>query len=147
MTEVKRFRMTPLRRLGDKIMPVPVKLGLIPHTYMLTTRGRKTGKPRSHPVTLVEQDGRRWLVAPYGPVAWVHNARAAGTVRITRRSEDREFAVREVGAEEAGPILKQYLKITGPPKAYFHAGADSPVAEFVAEAPDHPVFELVPTAR
>ncbi|MCX5042772.1 nitroreductase family deazaflavin-dependent oxidoreductase [Aldersonia sp. NBC_00410] len=146
MGEPKTFRMTAPRRIGDRIMQVPVRFGLIPHTYLITTRGRRTGKDRTHPVTLVERDGARWLVAPYGPVGWVHNARAAGRVRLRRRGEDREWSVREVGPQEAAPVLKDYLKISGPPRAYFHAGPDSPVAEFVAEAPGHPVFELVAAA-
>lgn len=144
MADIKTFRMTPLRRLGEKVMPVPVRLGLVPHTYLLTTRGRRTGKPHTHPVTLVERDGTRWLVAPYGPVGWVHNARGAGTVRLRRRSEDREWGIRELGPREAAPVLKAYLAISGPPRAYFRAGPDSPVADFVAEAAEHPVFELVP---
>jgi hypothetical protein len=28
----------------------------------------------STPITLVEASGQRWLVAPYGEVAWVRNA-------------------------------------------------------------------------
>jgi deazaflavin-dependent oxidoreductase (nitroreductase family) len=48
--------------------------GLVPHTYVLTTIGRKTGRPRSTPVTLVEKGDQRWLVAPYGPVSWVLTA-------------------------------------------------------------------------
>ena len=143
MAETKTFRMTALRRFGDKIMAIPVRIGLVPHTYLITTRGRRTGKSRTHPVTMVERGGTRWLVAPYGPVGWVYNARQAGKVRLRRRGEDREWAVREVGPAEAAPVLKDYLKITGPPRAYFHAGPDSPVADFVAEAPGHPVFELV----
>ena len=145
MGEVKKFRMTPIRRIGEKVMPVPVRWGLVPHTYLMTTRGRKTGKQHSHPVSLVERDGSRWLVAPYGPVGWVHNARAAGTVRITRRGENQEWAVREVTApEEAAPILKEYLRITGPPRDYFVAKPDAPLEKFAAEADRHPVFELVP---
>ncbi|MDY6811058.1 MAG: nitroreductase family deazaflavin-dependent oxidoreductase, partial [Actinomycetota bacterium] len=101
MGEVKKFRMTRLRQIGEKVMRRPVGWGLVPHTYLLTTRGRRTGQEHTHPVTLVEQDGRRWLVAPYGPVGWVHNARAAGTVRLRRRSEDSRLAVREVDVDEA----------------------------------------------
>ena len=34
--------------------------------------------PLTHPATVVEYDRRRWLVAPYGQVSWVRNARADG---------------------------------------------------------------------
>ncbi|UQE73481.1 nitroreductase family deazaflavin-dependent oxidoreductase [Gordonia sp. PP30] len=146
--QLREFEMTTLRRVGEKVMPPLVRTGLIPHTYMLTTVGRKSGTPRSHPVTLVERDGRRWLVAPYGPVGWVHNARAAGTVRIRRRGENSELRIREVtDPAEAAPILKDYLAITGPPRDYFTAAPEAPLAEFEAEAGRHPVFELLPGGR
>jgi deazaflavin-dependent oxidoreductase (nitroreductase family) len=146
MTDAKTFHMTALRRIGDKILSVPVWFGAVPNTYLLTTTGRRTGKQRTHPVTMVERDGHRWLVAPYGPVGWVHNARAAGRVRLRRRGVDREWTVREVDPHEAAPVLKEYLQITGPPRAYFRAGPDAPVEDFEAEATQHPVFELVSAA-
>jgi hypothetical protein len=93
-------------------------------------------------VTLVESEGRRWLVAPYGPVSWVHNARAAGRVTLSRRGRRVDCTVREVSPEEAGPVLKQYIQLARPTRPYFRAGPDAPVEEFVAEADQHPVFEL-----
>lgn len=143
--EPRTFRMTPARRIGEKLLPPLVKAGLIPNIYLLTTRGRRTGTPRTHPVVLVERDGRRWLVAPYGEVGWVHNARAAGVVHIRRRGENNDCTVREVtDPAEAAPILKDYLALTRPPRAYFRAAPDAPLAEFAAEAGRHPVFELQP---
>lgn len=95
-------------------------------------------------MTIVDRDGRRWLVAPYGPVSWVHNARAAGRVTLRRRRETLNYAIREVTAEEAGPVLKQYVGIARPTRPYFQASKDAPVEEFIAEADRHPVFELAP---
>ena len=89
------------------------RAGVVPHSYVLTTVGRKSGAQRHNPVTVVELDGRRWLVAPYGTVAWVLNARAAGEVRLTRRFSTTRYTVREVGPDEAGPVLKQY--VSSPP--------------------------------
>lgn len=60
------FRMTWSHRAGNALIAPLIRAGLVPHTYLLTTRGRKTGKFRTNPVVLVERDGRRWLVAPYG---------------------------------------------------------------------------------
>jgi deazaflavin-dependent oxidoreductase (nitroreductase family) len=136
------FRMTRARRVGDAVIGVLVKAGLVPHSYLLTTTGRKSGLPRTTPVTLVERDGRRWLVAPYGPVSWVHNARAAGRVSVSRRGRRVDCTVREVTPEEAGPVLKEYLRLTGPPRRYFDAAPDAPAEQFAAEAGRHPVFEL-----
>lgn len=63
----RQFRRSWGRRLGDAIIGALVRAGLVPSTYMLTTRGRKSGRPLTHPATVVEHDGRRWLVAPTGP--------------------------------------------------------------------------------
>jgi len=136
------FRMTRARRAGDSLMGPLIRLGLVPHSYLLTTRGRKTGQLRTTPVTLVETHGRRYLVAPYGPVSWVLNTRAAGRVGIARRGREVECTVREVPPAEAGPVLKQYVRLARPTRPYFRARTDAPVEEFVAEAGRHPVFEL-----
>ena len=139
----RQFRPSRGRRVGDAIIGVFVRAGLVPSTYLLTTRGRKTGRPLTHPVTVVEHDGRRWLVAPYGPVSWVYNARAAGRVSVRRRGGRRDYAVREVPAGEAGPVLKRYVGVATATRPYFQADKDSPVEDFVAEADRHPVFELI----
>src|SRR6266508_382765 len=99
----RQFRPSRGRRVGDAIISVFIRVGLVPSSYLLTTRGRKTGRPRTNPVTVVEHDGKRWLVAPYGPVSWVHNARAAGRVTLRRRLDTRGYTVREVSPQEAGP--------------------------------------------
>lgn len=136
------FRMTRGRRVGDALVGVLIRAGLVPHCYLLTTRGRRTGRSRTTPVTVVERDGRWYLVAPYGPVSWVLNARAAGRVTLGRRGHRSDYDIREVGPDEAGPVLKQYVGMARPTRPYFHATPDAPVARFVAEADRHPVFAL-----
>jgi len=143
----RQYRPSRGRRVGDAIISVFIRAGLVPSSYLLTTRGRKTGRPRTNPVTVVEHDGKRWLVAPYGPVSWVHNARAAGRVTLRRRLEVRAYAIREVSTQEAGPVLKRYVRIATATRPYFQATKDSPVEDFVAEADRHPVFELTPITR
>ena len=141
---MRTFQMSRMRRAGDRAIGALIRLGVVPGSYLLTTRGRKTGQPRTNPVTLVESAGRRWLVAPYGPVSWVFNARAAGRVTLRRGRHSGEYAIREVSAEEAGPVLKQYIALAAPTRRYFRASKDAPVDQFVAEAQLHPVFELLP---
>ena len=128
-------------------MSALVRACLVPRSYLLTTRGRKTGRPRTNPVVPVEHHGRRWLVAPYGPVSWVHNARAAGRVTLTRRGDTREYAIQEVAPGETGPILKRYVRIAPASRRYFLATKDSPAEDFIAEADRHPVFELMTERR
>jgi deazaflavin-dependent oxidoreductase (nitroreductase family) len=130
--------------VGDAVIGVFVRAGLVPSTYMLTTSGRKTGRPLTHPATVVQNEGRRWLVAPYGAVSWVHNARAAGRVSLARRGDRRDYVIREVSAAEAGPVLKRYVAVATATRPYFGADKDAPIEDFVAEADRHPVFELLP---
>lgn len=92
----------------------------------------------------VEHDGRTWLVAPYGPVSWVHNARASRRVRLRHGRDARDYEVRELRPREAGPVLKRYVAIASRTRETFQASKDAPVEDFVAEAPRHPVFELIP---
>ena len=128
-------------------MTVLVRAGLVPGSYLLTTQGRKTSQPRTNPVIPVEHDGRRWLVAPYGLVSWVRNARATGRVSLTRRRDTRDYTIREVSPEEAGPVLQRYLRLAPSARPYFQASKGSPVKDFVTEADRHPVFELTPAGE
>jgi deazaflavin-dependent oxidoreductase (nitroreductase family) len=134
-------------RVGNAMVSVLARAGIGP-IWLLTTRGRKTGRPHTVPVVVVEQDGRRWLVAPYGAVSWVHNARAAGRVTLRRGRDRGEYAIAEVRRPgEAGPVLKRYVAVASRTRASFQASKDAPVAEFVAEAHRHPVFELTPLSK
>ena len=74
----------------------------------------------------------------------MRNARAAGLVSISRRAGSFDYAIREVGPDEAAPILKRYVRIASATRPYFQANKDAPVEEFRAEAKRHPVFELTP---
>ena len=138
----REYRPGRSRHVENTVMSALVRVGLVPRSCLLTTRGGKTGRPRTNPVVPVELGGRCWLVAPYGPVSWVHNARAAGRVSLTRRRDTRDYVIREVAPDEAGPVLKRYVRIAPATRRYFQATKDSPVEDFVAEAARHPVFEL-----
>lgn len=142
----KRLEMTTGRRIANAVMDRLVSWNLVPRTVMLTTKGRRTGQRRRTPVTPIHRSGHLYLVAPYGPVGWVVNARAAGSVRLTGKIDgektDAEYAVREVAPHEAGPVLKDYLEVAGAVRSYFDVPKDAPVEAFAREAHAHPVFEL-----
>jgi deazaflavin-dependent oxidoreductase (nitroreductase family) len=141
----KSSHLTPLRRVANVLMRLLLRLGLAPRTtVVLTVPGRRSGTPRSTPVTLLEEDRQRWLVAPYGPVGWVHNARAAGQVERSRGRHTETVRLKELAPEAAAPILKTYLERVPITRPYFDAAPDAPLAVFVAEAPKHPVFQIVP---
>jgi len=137
------FEQTRVRRLANSLIAPLARLGLAGRrTHVLTVRGRKTGRPRSTPVQLLFIEGKPWLVAPYGVGDWVKNARAAGSVELTRARKTERVRVEEVGPEEAAPVLREYLRHTPIVKPYFDATADSPPEAFAAEAARHPVFRI-----
>jgi deazaflavin-dependent oxidoreductase (nitroreductase family) len=113
------------------------------NSRILTVRGRKSGALYSTPVTVVELGGTQYLVAPYGEVAWVKNARAAGTVKLSRGRVSEEFAIDPVGGLEAGRVLKAYLNIEKVTRPYFELKADASEEQFASIAGAHPVFRLV----
>jgi deazaflavin-dependent oxidoreductase (nitroreductase family) len=140
--------LSPGRRAANRVVRLLIRLGLMPGpTYLLTVPGRRTGRPLSTPVTLVVDGKSRWLVAPYGDVAWVRNTRAAGRITLSRAGRSEVLAVRELDPTEAAPVLQRYVTRVPITRPYFDAQPDSPLAAFIAEAPRHPVFALTHTSR
>ena len=76
---------------------------------LVTVRGRKSGLPRTTPVTIIQVSGRRWLMAPFGEVNWVRNLRAAGRAIITVRRRKEEVTAVELGSTEAGEFFRDVL--------------------------------------
>lgn len=137
------YRLSRWRRLLNALVRTLLRVGLGPrHTYLLTVHGRRSGKPYSTPVTLVEEGTNRWLVAPYGEVSWVRNARAAGQVTLSRGRRSETVALIELGPEEGAPVLKQYVTEVLITRPFFDATPTSPLDAFIAEAPRHPVFRV-----
>jgi deazaflavin-dependent oxidoreductase (nitroreductase family) len=131
------------RALNAPVRPL-AWLGLTgPRTHLLTVRGRKSGRPWSTPISIVELDGQRYAVAPYGDRNWVLNARAAGEVELRRGRRRERLAVEEVAPEEAVPVLRRYVELGRVTRPFFDVGLDSPDEAWLAEAPRHPVFQLV----
>ena len=137
------YKLTFGRRLVNAFISALLRLGVkLPGTYLLSVAGRKSGKIHTTPVTLVEQSGQRWLIAPYGEVNWVRNARAAGRVTLRRGRQSETVTIVELGPQESAPVLKEYLKRVPIVRPYFDATPDSPLEAFVAEAARHPVFRI-----
>src|SRR5664279_2390077 len=106
----KTYHLGRVRRLVNAVMGPLARVGLAGrHTYNLTVRGRNTGRSYTVPVIVIE-DSERWLVAPYGDVGWVRNARAAGEVQLSRAGRSERLRIEEVASDRAAPILQRYLK-------------------------------------
>ena len=142
----RTYRLGFWRRLINRLIRALLALGApLPRTYLLSVRGRRTGRIHSTPVTLVEHNGARWLVAPYGEVGWVKNARVAGEVSLGRGRRVETVKLVELSPEEAAAILKRYL--TGVPvvRPFFDVTPKSSEQEFAGEASRHPVFRIQET--
>jgi deazaflavin-dependent oxidoreductase (nitroreductase family) len=112
--------------------------------YLLTVRGRKSGQPRTTPVVVIEQDGERYLVSPYGIVDWVRNLRAAGEAILTRGRREEKMQATELPGDQAAHALKKLLAGNLPAFLTDPLGvtAESSLEEIQQAAKEHPVFLL-----
>jgi deazaflavin-dependent oxidoreductase (nitroreductase family) len=139
----KTYRLSGGARLINFVFRLMTRLGLgASYRYILTVPGRKTGRLYSTPVNVIEVAGDRWLVAAYGPVNWVRNARAAGEVTLSRGGRSEKFRVVEPDAQAAIPALRAYIDQVKVTRPYFDADPDSPDTTIAAELKRHAVFRL-----
>jgi deazaflavin-dependent oxidoreductase (nitroreductase family) len=75
---------------------------------VLTVRGRKSGQPRSTPVTPMTVDGKEYIVAGFPGADWVANARAAAEATIMRGRRRQRVRLMELSADEARPLLREW---------------------------------------
>jgi deazaflavin-dependent oxidoreductase (nitroreductase family) len=93
----------------NKVMIAVQKFGIPTGPAMvLTVPGRKSGQPRSTPMTPFEFDGSLYAVAGYPGADWAANARAAGTGTLSRGRRSRPVKIVELTAAQARPILRAY---------------------------------------
>jgi deazaflavin-dependent oxidoreductase (nitroreductase family) len=138
------FRPPRFLRIGNAFTTMLLRLGIgVGANTLLTVPGRKSGAPRSTPITVLQYEGRRYVQSPFGEVDWVRNLRAAGVATLTRGRRTERIVARELSAEETAPILRTVLRLApGMIRAHYHVAADASDADFVREARRHPCFEL-----
>lgn len=140
---MKPYRQSVWRRAVNGVVRPLAKHGLAgSRTHLLTVPGRTTGRRWSTPVSVVRLGAERWLVAPYGERNWVRNARAAGWVELRKGRLHERLAVEEVTVEEAVPVLREYYRRVRFTRQFFDVSLESSDAEWLDEAPRHPVFRL-----
>src|SRR5215831_1682582 len=107
-----RVARAPARtKLLNPITTTLLRLGVRPDPRMalLTIRGRKTGLDRTVPVGVFERADRKYIVAAFGEVNWVHNLRAAGAATITQGNGTATYAAEQVQGDEAALVLRDCL--------------------------------------
>ena len=127
----------------NKFMMAVQKLGF-PAT-VLTVPGRKSGRPRSTPITPFEHDGGLYAVANYPGGDWAANARAAGAGMLSRGRKSRRVRIVELSPAEAGPVLRTFAgKVPGGVGVAKRTGRvrEGTPDEFAALAGQLPVFRF-----
>ncbi len=129
----------------QRLMRMGVPMG--PSMAILTIRGRRSGLPRTTPVTLVAVGGQRWVIGTFGDSNWVRNLRAAGeaTLGAGRRSETVRAA--ELTQDEKAAFFRDVMKsfVRGVPMGTLMLGmlgARDILQDPSGRALRHPVFEL-----
>jgi deazaflavin-dependent oxidoreductase (nitroreductase family) len=93
----------------NRVVRVMQSLGIPTGPAMiLTVPGRKTGKPRSTPMTPFTYRGDLYTVTGYPGADWAANARAAGEGTLTRGRKSRRVKIVELGAQESRPVLREF---------------------------------------
>jgi deazaflavin-dependent oxidoreductase (nitroreductase family) len=119
---------------------------------LITIRGRKTGLPRTTPLTFVQAHGRCWVLGVYGEVDWVRNLRAAGGAAVTLQRRHKEVTATELSPAETvaffrdifAPMVRRY----GGPGAWIVRHVDKiDIEDPVGAAAGKPVFELTAKPR
>jgi len=113
--------------------------------YILSIPGRKSGKMRSTPVSMLHVNGQRYAVTGFD-TQWVKNARKAGWGTLRRGWKQERVAVVELPVEEREPILREFPRQVPQGVAYFEKLLNLPgdPEAFAAAAPRCPVFRFDP---
>ena len=111
MSSSERIRPPWWLKPANRIFIVMSRLGISfggESPMVLTVVGRKSGKPRSTPITPMHFDGQRYVVGGFPGADWVANARAAGEATLTRGRRSERVRMVEMSAEDARPLLRAF---------------------------------------
>ncbi|MEH3143134.1 MAG: nitroreductase family deazaflavin-dependent oxidoreductase [Mycobacterium kyogaense] len=93
----------------NKVLMAATRIGIVKDGPMvLTVTGRKSGQPRSTPITPFEVDGRRYVVGGFPGADWVRNAQANPEAVLQKGKVREHVRMVELSAEEARPLLRQF---------------------------------------
>jgi deazaflavin-dependent oxidoreductase (nitroreductase family) len=138
---------TPPRWLAV-VNPVVRALGRLgAPVVVLTLPGRRSGKLRRTPVSPMELDGARYLVAGYPGAQWVRNARAAGTGELAVGRRKQTVRLVELTPEQARPVLREFpVRVPSATSPMIGAGVvpDASPQSYEALAGRCAVFRLEP---
>jgi deazaflavin-dependent oxidoreductase (nitroreductase family) len=109
--------------------------------YLLTVPGRKSGAPRSTPISVVALDGERYIVSAFSEADWVKNVRVAGEGSLSRGRQIEVVKLAELPEPEREPVLRAFLQQVPGGVRFFESPEPDSV---VASASRYPVFRVIP---
>ena len=111
--------------------------------YILSIAGRKTGKMRSTPVSVLHVNGQRYVVTGF-ETQWVKNARKEGRGMLARGRKQEQVVLVELPVEERPPILREFPRQVPHGVPFFEKLLNIPgdPEALAAAAPRCPVFRL-----
>jgi hypothetical protein len=132
----------PASRLNTLLLRLGLRIGT---QHVLSVPGRRTGRMRSTPVSLVTLNGARYIVSGEG-LAWVSNARVAGWGTLERARKQERVALTELPPGDRGPILRAFWHQVPQGRSFiarlFGLAPDASADDFEAAAPRCPVFRI-----
>lgn len=112
MSDNERIRppwwLKPMNKVFIAVMRLGIPISGKESPVVLTVPGRKSGKPRSTPITPMNVDGRRYVVEGFPGADWAANVRAAGEATLTQGRRSERVRMVEMSAEEARPLLRAF---------------------------------------
>jgi deazaflavin-dependent oxidoreductase (nitroreductase family) len=116
--------------------------------HILSIRGRKSGKMRSTPVSVLHVNGQRYVVTGFD-TQWVKNARKDGRGMLARGRKQEEVVLVEISVEERAPILREFPRQVPHGMPFFERilGIPADPEALVAAASRCPVFRLDPVPK
>jgi len=108
MSNSERLRPPWWLKYVNKVMIGLQKLGVNFGPVVLTVPGRKSGKPRSTPVTPMTVDDKVYVVGGLPRSDSTANARAAGEGTLHRGRHTERVRLVEMSVEDARPMLRKF---------------------------------------
>jgi len=131
-------------KLANRLIIAINRLGMSLGTwYILSIPGRKTGKMRSTPVSVLHVNGQRYVVTGF-ETQWVKNARKAGKGMLARGRKKEQVVLVELVIEDRSPILREFPRQVPHGVPFFEKLLNIPgdPQALAAAAPRCPVFRL-----
>lgn len=108
MSNSERIRPPWWLKYVNKVMIGLQRLGVYFGPVVLTVPGRRSGQPRSTPVTPMTVDGSEYIVGGLPGSDWTANARAAGEGTLQRGRHTERVRLVEMSVEDARPLLREF---------------------------------------